>query len=126
MNRVLIVEDNPIFREAFREVLHERLPALAIEEAGNGEEALQRIKEAPPDFIFTDQRLAGMNGLELVQKIRKDFPRIRIAMLTGHDFPEFRRLASQYGVDRYFVKDSLDWKEIKEWIAIILDNPEKK
>jgi two-component system response regulator YesN len=124
MIRVLIVEDNHIFREAFREVLQERLPSLVIEEAGNGEEALQRIKEAPPDFIFTDQRLAGMNGLELAQKIKKDFPRIRIAMLTGHDFPEYRRLASRYGVDRYFVKDSLDWKELKEWITIILDTPE--
>ena len=124
MIHVLIVEDNHIFREAFREVLQERLPSLVIEEAGNGEEALQRIKEAPPDFIFTDQRLAGMNGLELAQKIKKDFPRIRIAMLTGHDFPEYRRLASRYGVDRYFVKDSLDWKELKEWITIILDTPE--
>ena len=61
-----------------------------------------------------------MNGLELAQKMKKDFPRIRIAMLTGHDFPEYRRLASQYGVDRYFVKDSLDWKEIKEFIQDIL------
>jgi two-component system, response regulator YesN len=119
MIRVLIVEDNHIFREAFKEVLQERLPLIVIEEAGNAEEATQRIKEAPPDFIFTDQRLAGMNGLELAQKIKKDFPRIRIAMLTGHDFPEYRRLASQYGVDRYFVKDSLDWKEIEEFVQYI-------
>jgi two-component system, response regulator YesN len=125
MIRALIVEDNYIFRETFKEVLQERLPLIVIEEAGNAEEAMQRIKEAPPDFIFTDQRLAGMNGLDLAQKIKKDFPRIRIAMLTGHDFPEYR-LASQYGVDRCFIKDSFDWKELKEWITIILDNPEKK
>ena len=122
MLRVLIVEGNLLFREAFKTSLHERLPSLVIEEAGNGEEALQRINGAPPDLIFTDIRLVGMNGLELAQKIKKDFPRIRIAMVTGYDFPEYRRAASQHGVDRFFVKDSLDWKEIEEFVQSILKN----
>ena len=116
MLRVLIIEDNQIFREAFKTILQERFPSIVIEEAGNGEEAVQRINEAPPDLIFADISLAGMNGLELARKIKNDFPRIRIAMLTGYDFPEYRRAASQHGVDRFFVKDSLDWKEIKEFV----------
>lgn len=119
MVRVLIVEDNRLFREAFSTSLHERIPSAVIEEAGNGEEALQRINGAPPDLIFTDMRLTGMNGLELAQKLKKDFPRIRIALLTGYDFPEYRRLAGQHGVDRFFVKDSLDWKDIKEFVQDI-------
>jgi two-component system response regulator YesN len=102
MLRVLIIEDNQIFREAFKTVLQDRLPSLVIEEAGNGEEAVQRINEAPPDLMFVDMRLGGMTGLELAQKIRRDFPRTRIAMLTGYDFPEYRRAASQQGVDRFF------------------------
>lgn len=122
MLRVLIIEDNPIFLEAFKTALQERPPFVVIEEAGNGEEALQRIKETPPDLIFTDMRLAGMNGLELVQKIKKDFPPIRIVMLTGHDIPEYRRAASQHGVDRFFAKDSLDWKEMKEFVQDIPQN----
>ena len=117
--RILIAEDNRLFREAFRTSLHERLPSIAIEEAGNGEEALQKINGMPSDLIFTDMRLAGMNGLDPSQKIRKDFPCIRIAMLTGYDFPEYRRAASQQGVDRFFVKDSLDWKELKEFVQDI-------
>ncbi len=119
MVRILIVEDNRFFRESFKEVLQERLPSITVEEAGSGEEALQRIKEAPPDLIFLDMRLTGMSGLELAKKIKDDFPRVRIAMLTGYDFPEYRRLASQYGVDRYFVKDSLDWKEVEEFVQYI-------
>jgi len=39
--------------------------------------------------------------------------------LTGYDFPEYRRTASQYGVDRYFLKDLLDWKEIEEFVQSI-------
>ncbi len=119
MIRVFIVEDNQIFREAFKKVLQDRLPSLVIEEAGNGEEAVQRINEAPPDLIFTDMRLGGMNGLEFAQQIKRDFPRIRIATLTGYDFPEYRRVASQHGGDRFFVKDALDWKEMKEFVQDI-------
>jgi two-component system, response regulator YesN len=119
MLRVLIVEDNRFFREAFSTSLHERIPSIVIDEAGNGEEALQRTNGTSPDLIFTDMRLAGMNGLEIAQKIKKDFPRIRVAMLTGYDFPEYRRVASQHGVDRFFVKDSLDWREIKEFFQDI-------
>jgi len=122
MVRVLIVEDNRLFREAFSTILHERIPSVVIEEAGNGEEALQRINGTPPDLIFTDMRLAGMNGLELTQKLKSDFPRIRIAMLTGYDFPEYRRAASQHGVDRFFVKDSLEWKAIEEFVQSIPNN----
>ena len=119
MLRVLIIEDNRIFREAFKTVLQDRLPSLVIEEAGNGEEAVQRINEAPPDLMFVDMRLGGMTGLALAQKIKNDFPHTRIAMLTGYDFPEYRRTARQYGVDRYFLKDSLDWKEIEEFVQSI-------
>ena len=119
MLRALIVEDNRFFREAFKASLQERVPSVIIEAAGSGEEALQKIDGAPPDLIFTDMRLAGMNGLDPSQKIRKDFPCIRIAMLTGYDFSEYRRAASQQGVDRFFVKDSLDWKELKEFVQDI-------
>ena len=107
------------FGKRLRRVFQERVPSVIIEAAGSGEEALQRINGAPPDLIFTDMRLAGMNGLELAKKMKKDFPGIRIAMLTGYDFPEYRRAASQHGMDRFFVKDSLDWKEIKEFVQCI-------
>jgi two-component system response regulator YesN len=119
MLRALSVEDDRFFREAFKASLHERLPFVVIEEAGSGAEVRQGINGAPPDLIFTDMPLAGMNGLELAKKMKKDFPGIRIAMLTGYDFPEYRRATSQQGVDRFFVKDSLDGKEIEEFVQYL-------
>lgn len=116
MLRALIVEDNLTFLEAFKMALHECFPFVVIEVAGSGEEALLKINGTPPDFVFTDMRLPGMNGLELAQKLKNHFPIIRIAMVTNYDLPEYREAASQHGIERFFAKDSLDWEEIKEFV----------
>jgi DNA-binding NarL/FixJ family response regulator len=117
--RVLLVEENLIFREAFRMELLRHLPFVVLQEAKDGAEAVEKIQRMPPSLIFMDIGLPGSNGLQLTQRIKKDFPDIRIAMLTGYDFPEYRQAASQSGADRYFLKDSLNWKEIEEFVRSI-------
>ena len=76
---------------------------MVIEEAATGEEAFQKVKESPPHLIFMDMRLRGMNGLQLTQKIKRDFPNIQIAILRGYDLPEYRQAALQYGADRFLI-----------------------
>ncbi len=61
--RILIVEDINLFRQAFKETLQASFPAIVIDEAANGGEALQKIAAFLPDPIFTDIRLPGENGL---------------------------------------------------------------
>lgn len=119
MLRVLIVEDNRIFREAFKKGLLDYFPSMVIEEATNGEEVLQKIKENPPDLIFMDIRLPGINGLQLTQEVKKDFPEINVAILTDYDLPEYRQAAVQYGADRFFVKNSLAWDELESLVQSI-------
>ena len=94
MLRALIVEDNPHFREIFKMVFGNKFASSIVEEAGNGEEALRIIRERSPDLIFLDILLPGENGLQLAQKIKRDFPNIRIAMLTNYDLPAHRRMAT--------------------------------
>ncbi len=119
MLRVLIVEDNRIFREAFKKGLVDYFPSMVIDEAGNADEALQKIKGGPPDLIFMDIRLAGINGLQLTQKIKKDIPDINIAILTDYDLPEYRQAAVQYGADRFFVKNSFEWDDLEALVQSI-------
>ncbi len=119
MLRVLLVEDNRNFREAFKENLCQHFPALLVEEAENGEEALQQINAAPPHLIFVDIRLPGVNGLYLTQKIKRDFPNVRIAILTGYDLPEYREASVQYGAEGFLVKDSLKWDDVKDLVESI-------
>ena len=119
MLRVLIVEDNRIFREALKKRLDDHFPSIVVEEVSNGDEALQKINSASPGLIFMDIRLPGVNGLHLTKEIKKNFPGIGIAILTDYDLPEYREAARQFGADRFFVKSSFKWDEVEALVRSI-------
>jgi DNA-binding NarL/FixJ family response regulator len=119
MLRVLIVEDNKIFREALKKRLDDNFQSIVVEEAASSEEALQQIDRGSLHLIFMDIRLPGMNGLQLTQKVKKDSPDIRIAILTDYDLPEYREAAKQFGADSFFVKSSFKWDEVRALVRSI-------
>jgi YesN/AraC family two-component response regulator len=116
MLRVLLVEDNRVFRQVFKENLLRHFPYLLIGEAESSEEALQKINETSPRLIFVDIRLPGMSGLQLTQKIKRDFPNVHVAIMTGYDLPEYRQASVQYGADVFFVKESVPWDEVRSLV----------
>lgn len=123
MLRVLLVEDNRVYRKALKENLCGHFPSMVIDEAVNSEEALQKMNATPPHLVFIDMRLPGMNGLELTQKIKRDFPKIRIVIVTGYDLPEYRQAFLQCGADGFFVKESLKWDEVEALVKSIEQVP---
>jgi DNA-binding NarL/FixJ family response regulator len=112
--RLLIVEDNNLFRQTVRESLQVSFPEIAIDEAANGTEALQKVNVFAPDLILMDMRLPGESGLALTKKIKAIYPDIIIFILTNYDSRECREAASRYGADRYIAKDS--FKRVEELI----------
>ncbi len=106
--RILIVEDNGLFRQALREGLQLSFPGAAIDEATTGAEALQRVKAFFPDLILMDIRLPGESGLGLTQKIKAAYPDIIIFILSNYDIPEYRNAAFRYGADHFIAKDSFN------------------
>jgi len=122
MANILLVEDNRFFREEFKKRLLEHFPSLVIEEAGDGDEALQKINKVLFQLIFMDIRLPGVNGLKITQKVKTDFPSIKIAILTSYDLPEYRQAAIQYGADRFFIKNLLNWDEVQALVKSISTN----
>ena len=112
--RLLLVEDNNLFRQTLRESLQVSFPEIAIDEAPNGVEALKRVKSFAPDLILMDIRLPGESGLGVTKKIKAIYPDIIIFILTNYDSEECREAASRYGADRYIPKDSL--KRVEELI----------
>jgi two-component system response regulator YesN len=119
MVKTLIVEDNAIFRQSLKEVLHTRFPSMVVVEAEDGDEALQKIDVLVPDIIFMDIKLPGENGLHLTQKVKMKHPKMIVIILTYYDSPEHRKAADQCGAN-YFLPKGTSTEEVVDLVESIL------
>jgi DNA-binding response OmpR family regulator len=79
---VLLVDDEPLIRETVAEVLEG--DGLRVVTAGDGREALQRVRDDPPDLVLLDLMLPGIGGMEVCRILRRDTS-VPIIMLTARD-----------------------------------------
>ncbi len=122
MFKLLVVEDNAAFRQTLRNLLSSRFPFIALEEAEDGKEALQKIEGFLPDLIFMDIKLPGENGLELTKKIKRSYPETIVIILTGYDLPEYRKAASRNGASYFLSKGLSTADEISTLVESILSD----
>jgi two-component system, OmpR family, phosphate regulon response regulator PhoB len=101
--RILIVEDHPTMREAMRLVLEGE--GFVIDEAADGQRALEMMRTEPPDLVFLDMNMPGSSGAEVLTEIRADpvTAGIRVIVVTA-DGEEGRGRAMAIGADEYFTK----------------------
>jgi CheY-like chemotaxis protein len=102
--RTLIVDDQMDIRRLLRESL--RLLGLDMEivDVPSGEEAMLVIARQRFDLLISDVRLAGMSGLELVRKVRKRNPGLKVILVTGLTDNEVRQQVSASGAEAFFFK----------------------
>lgn len=101
--RILIVEDHPTMREAMRLVLEGE--GFSIDEAPDGQRALEIVRSDPPDLVFLDMNIPGSSGAEVLAEVRADpeTAGIRVIIVTA-DGEEGRERAMAMGADEYFTK----------------------
>lgn len=105
MIRIMIVDDMPIFLEYLKGCLDWNQYGFEICcEAKDGREALEKIPEYYPDVVLTDITMPYVNGLELADRIVKDYPNISVILITGNNEFEYARRAVKIGVCDYIVK----------------------
>ncbi len=100
--KVLLVDDEKEFVLTLSERLEMRdlTPAVAY----NGEEALSILKEEEPEVIILDLKMPGIDGIEVLRKVRKDHPEVEVIILTGHGSEKDRELCMQLGAFAYLEK----------------------
>ncbi len=105
MYGVLIVDDEKYIRKSIINRIHwEKCGTTIIGEASDGDDALKSISLSPPDIIITDIRMPGLDGLELAQKIAKDYPLTKIIIISAYNDFEYAQKALRYGVKEYILK----------------------
>jgi DNA-binding NtrC family response regulator len=79
--RVLLVDDEVEFVSTLSERLN--LRNFDAQTATSGEEALMKIDQSPPDLVLLDMLMPGMNGIEVLKRIKRDHPAVKVILLTG-------------------------------------------
>ena len=105
--RLLLVDDDPGFRETLRHLLAQRDEAVILGEADNGEEALRLAELLLPDVVLMDLAMPRMNGLELTRRLKARWPSVAVIILTVHDEEVYRRTALAAGAESFLVKKTL-------------------
>ena len=119
--RTLIVEDAAGYREIIKDTLHTLFPSMIIEEASEGNEAVQKVGVFQPNLILMDIRLPDGNGLHLTQTIKASHPDTKIIIMTGYDSVEYREAAVRYGANGYIAKDSLNRVQLETLIKSLVE-----
>ncbi len=105
MYKVAIIDDEIIFREHLRQTIDWKANDFEIcFEARNGVDALERIRISTPDIMLVDINMPFMDGLELATKVKEQYPKINIILITGYSEFEYARKALKIGVKDYILK----------------------
>lgn len=103
--KVLIVEDHPLFRQGLRDILHAEPGIDLTGESATGQEALEMARRFNPHVIILDINLPDMNGLQIMQQLRRERNSAAIIVLTAYDDASQLRHAFEAGASAYCPKD---------------------
>jgi DNA-binding response OmpR family regulator len=100
--KVLLVDDEEELVRAVAERLEIR--QLECEIALNGEEALRIVEDRTPDVILLDLKMPGMDGMEVLRRVKKSHPEIQVVVLTGHGSENDEQIVRRLGAIDYLQK----------------------
>ena len=100
--KILLVDDEKEFVETLSERIRMRDHDSKV--ALNGEEALKHIDDDLPDVVVLDLKMPGIDGMEVLRRIRKAYPNVQVIMLTGHGSDKDEKEAKKLGAFEYLQK----------------------
>lgn len=119
--RILLVDDQPLFRRAIATLIGEQPDFQVIGEAENGLEGVEKARELRPDLVVMDVEMPVMTGVEAVRLIRDQLPGIKVVMLTVSEADEYLFDAIRFGAHGYLLKD-LRPEQLYEMLRSVMRN----
>ncbi len=110
--QLLIVDDEQEIRDALAR--HFRFLGYDVATASNGEEALQKLNEIKVDVMISDIVMPVMTGVELLRIMRKEFPMVRVIMITGYVTQENVMACMRHGAETCIFKPWVDMQELEK------------
>ncbi len=119
--KVMLADDHALMREGIKHLLEFDGSIEVIEEASDGLECLEKLKRVKPDILLLDINMPDMNGIEVLEELKRKNNPVKILMLTVHSEVEYLVKAVDIGADGYILKDSGSI-ELKQAINVIMTN----
>jgi two-component system, response regulator YesN len=124
MHKILIADDERIIREGISKLVDWKgLDLELVDMAHNGDDAYNKILLYKPDIVITDVKMPGLNGLELIETVRKQNETVKFIILSGYGEFNLAKKAMEFGVRHYLLKPTEEC-EIKKVIREVLDELE--
>ncbi|HEY6057747.1 MAG TPA: response regulator transcription factor [Candidatus Limnocylindrales bacterium] len=103
--RVLLVDDQPLFRRAIAALIDEQPGFTVVGEAADGRQAVELARTLGPDVVVMDVEMPVMNGVEAVRILRDEQPGVKIVVLTVSESEDYLFDAIRFGAHGYLLKD---------------------
>lgn len=104
--RVLLADDHTILRDGIRALLDDQADIEVIGEAEDGLSTVKMVAKLKPDVVIMDIAMPMLNGLEATRQIQRDYPQVRVLILTMHENEEYIRQVLAAGALGYVLKDA--------------------
>jgi DNA-binding NarL/FixJ family response regulator len=104
--RILIVDDHVMFREGLKQILAKHSDMRVVDEAGSGQEAMERVLRHKLDVVLLDISLPGRSGPELLSEIKKNKPDLAVLVLSMHPEDQYAIRMMKAGALGYMTKES--------------------
>jgi len=113
--RIIVVDDHQLVLDGLASIVKEIEEIDLLATASNGKEGLKLVEVLKPDLILTDIDMPIMNGIEFTTILKRDFPEIKVIVLTMHSEPSLTKKLMELGADGYLLKNA-DCKELVEGV----------
>ena len=117
--KVYVVEDNESMRIILKRLLRKNFPSITdIRESETAEEALEEIPLFNPDLVLVDISLPGMDGIELIRRLKPECQKLCILVVTAHEIELYKKAAFDAG--SHGIVSKSDDEELLELIDMLL------
>jgi DNA-binding NarL/FixJ family response regulator len=103
--RLLVVDDHAIVREGLARIVENTGAGWAVTQAGSGFQALEVLRRQEIDLAIVDLSMPGMSGLDLIKRIKAEYPRVGVLVLSMHAEEQYALRAFKAGANGYVTKD---------------------
>ena len=117
--KVMLTDDHALMREGIKHLLEFDGSIEVIEEASDGIECLQKLEKIHPDILLLDINMPEMNGIEVLEELKRREDPLKVLILTVHSEVEYLVKAVDIGANGYILKDSGS-SELKQAINVIM------